>query len=571
MQKQQSILEVPKSFSENVRKSIDEEVLRESSNTARGAAFLRWVATRLFDLSEEEIENQTTDGTHDEGIDAWSITETEGDKEGIVQLFQYKYGQSYDIEKEVAGFQRDVKNFLNKAPWDVKREKLQELLKIIKENKYEHELYFITDQKIKFRNKPKLKVFGIDQIINRLWEDIAGKPLGKKETLTLEKKMEYNKTIIGVVSLSELVNFVNNTESYIFESNIRKYLRKTKVNKGLIETLKDRSQDVFYFNNGITIVVKNFEVNGNEIKLDEPQIVNGAQNSSIIAQYITPNHPTKGNIQVTIIKEDNKTSRKEITRFRNSQNAVQGKDLISLEDFHTRIHSQLKLRRYYYEHQAGGWFSLTLEEKKYYTLGDIDYNKYLPDKHNHVISATESIQAMVAGIFQELTKAYSSKANYLPSGKYYAKVFSNELKEDFRLLFYPYLIKCYGKEKFGFGEKDPDRPYRQYARLLFVTAYFKILVEYVMNKKFEDILDDPQLLEPYFKNFEANTKLLEFTNMILENYFANALKYYADNKISTWHNFYSHSAWIKSLRDVFDGYVIYHKNDLKEIKKEIKK
>ena len=58
------------------------------------------------------------------------------------------------------------------------------------------------------------------------------------------------------------------------------------MNKGLRETLQTNPDKFFYYNNGITIVVSDFEELGdNLIKLHAPQIVNGAQTSNSILDH----------------------------------------------------------------------------------------------------------------------------------------------------------------------------------------------------------------------------------------------------------------------------------------------
>lgn len=452
-------------------------------------------------------------------------------------------------------------------PKEIPRKDLQDLQIMIKRESLEEELFYVTDQKVNFKDTSKLKVYGFDQIIKKLWDEITALPKGKIERLKLEQSMKYDNSIIGVVSLKELSDFVNKTRSYIFESNIRKFLQhKTKVNRALRQTLEQDPTSVFYYNNGVTIVVKNFKITDNVVELIEPQIVNGAQTSSTIADVLSLSPNAKGTIQVTIITETSQTTRQEITRYRNSQNAVKGKDLISLEFFHTRIRGALKQFGYYYEQQAGAWLNMSKDEKAHYT-GHVIYNRYLPDDHDKRIIAKDAIQVMVAGIFQEPAKPYSSIARYMPDGKNYDEVFNSKLAEDYRLLLYPYLVKSYGEKEFGYGRVDVEPEQRRYARLLFVTAYFKILMDYIIKKEIDDIKKDPQLLDPYFKDFETNKRLLKFTNDVLKYYFSRARTYLEQNKVPTWHNFFSRHVWNNLLQTEFKSFVTDNKTELKEIQR----
>jgi len=200
-----------------------------------------------------------------------------------------------------------------------------------------------------------------------------------------------------------------------------------------------------------------------------------------------------------------------------------------------------------------------------------DYNKYLPDVAEKRLDAKDAIQAMVAGIFQNPTRPYGGVARYMPGGSNYHQVFNADLNENYKLFLYPYLVKSYCKEKFHYGEQDADRPEMKYARLLFVTAYFRILSQFILKKNFEQIMKDPDIMEYYFTNFKSNSELLEFTNEVLDHYFATARGYYKKHKVTTWHNFFSRHAWDEQLQEEFINFVNVHISKLKEIQEHFKK
>jgi len=556
-------------FADTVKQSIDEEVTKASNSKEKGDCFVEWVITRLLDASADEIRNQITDGKDDEGIDAWIKPEVESENGGVIQLIQCKYGESHDDSK-ILKFQDDVDKFLQARVEDIPRQDMKRLHQMIIKENLEPELYYITDKKTDFKTQTsKFNIFGIEQIVDKLWDEIVRIPKNVKETINLEELLPYKDTIVGVIQLSELRKFVQKTKSYIYESNIRKYLQRTKINKGLKKTLENEASNVFFFNNGITIVAKNFEINGNEVKLEEPQIVNGAQTSQTIYEYLPLITDVIGSIQLIIIKESNETTRKDITQFRNSQNAVKGKDLISLQNFHTGIRAQLKNFGYYYEQQAGAWLYMEPSERSSYK-GHDDYRSYLPTIGDNKIQAKDAIQAMVAGIFQNPTQPYSSIASFMPNGRHYPHVFDSKLKEDYRLLLYPYLVKSYG-ESLGYGDTEAKPEQKRYARLLFVTAYFKILFEYILKKDMDEIKQNPELMEPIFKDYGNNKRLLTLTDNAMEFYFHNARTYFRDHdEIITWHNFFSKHAWNDELKKDFKSFLIDKKDEINDIKNNFK-
>jgi len=186
-----------------------------------------------------------------------------------------------------------------------------------------------------------------------------------------------------------------------------------------------------------------------------------------------------------------------------------------------------------------------------------------------MIEAKDSIQAMVAGIFQNPTKAYSSIASLMPNGNLYPKIFDTKLAEDYRILFYPYLVKMYG-EKLGFGDSEAKPEQKRYARLFFVAAYFKILFEYLLKTDTNEIKKNPEPLEKIFKNFDLNKKILDLTNEAMDFYFHCSRKFYDDREdIVTWHNFFSHHAWNSELQKDLKSFLKDKSDEIKEIKSEI--
>lgn len=388
--------------------------------------------------------------------------------------------------------------------------------------------------------------------------------------------MTYGNTIMGAISLKELGELVLRSKKYIFESNIRKFLPvKTKVNKLLRQSLLKEPEEVFYYNNGITIVVKNFEELGDrKIKLIAPQIVNGAQTSSTISDIVRGDRNIKGNIQITIITEDLRTTRNNITRYRNSQNAVKGRDLISLERFHDSVKIQLETKLgYYYEQQAGSWEQKSQKERDSYKGNEI-FNKYLAGENDFRIPANDAIQAMASAIQQDPAKPYGSVSKYMPGGTEYDKIFSEgQIEDDYRLLLYPYLVKSYCEKEFHYGSKKAYMDEKKYARLLFVTAYFQALTDHIIGGGV-DVKKQPKVLDQYFEDFETNKKLLKLTDEILEQFFDRTLHIRQDEDgrdIMTLHNFFAKHVWGIEPRRILKSIMKRKKDSFNEIKNSFKK
>ena len=108
------------------------------------------------------------------------------------------------------------------------------------------------------------------------------------------------------------------------------------------------------------------------------QIVNGAQTSKSILDKKKKANNVDAEVLVTVIKTNNEDHQRKITKYRNSQNAVKGKDYVSLQDYFVSVHHMLTRLDYCFEHQQGLWLNLSPADKSKFQ-GDEIYNKYLPD------------------------------------------------------------------------------------------------------------------------------------------------------------------------------------------------
>ncbi|MGI0046406.1 MAG: AIPR family protein [Nitrosotalea sp.] len=546
-------------FAQNIRDSVREYAEDAQNEIEKGHNFLQWVLTRVFEATEDDATDAIIDGPNDLGIDAYLPVDFSEDK---VYLFQSKYGTSHSMEA-IAKFRQDVQSLRTKDITKMRPE-IARLVTQIQEKNLKIECVYVTDQKVDEESYESVEIHDIDVIIQKLWDRIKKPAVGKKATIRLESKMRYQNTLLGILKLRELTNFVTKNRDYVFESNIRQWMQfKTTVNKGLRETLQESPNKFFYYNNGITIVVNDFdELEDNSILLHAPQIVNGAQTSNSVLDHAKRTHNLEGSITVTIIKAADELDQNNITKYRNSQNAVRGKDLVSLMDFHKSIKSQMENFGYFYEIQAGSFDSKTKSQQSEFT-GDPTYNKYLPDNHKKVIVGKDAIQAFVAGIEQRPTESYSSPAQFLPRGSKYDEVFNEKLKDEYRLLLYPYLVKEYAKKTLSYGKKGGHKT-KRYATLFFVAVYFKILHEKILRTK-GDFKEDISKLEPVFKSIKLNQRILKVTDTVVTKFLEDTVVDDEMTAANTYHNFFSHHIWLDSMMRVIDKKIKQEEEEINSI------
>ena len=548
-------------FAQNIRDSVREYAEDAQNEVEKGHNFLQWVLTRVFEATEDDATDAIIDGPNDLGIDAYLPVDFSEDK---IYLFQSKYGTSHSMEA-IAKFRQDVQS-LRARDITKMRPEIARLVTQIQEKNLKIECIYVTDQKVDEENYESVEIHDIDTIIQKLWDRIKKPAVGKKAAIRLESKLRYQNTLLGILKLRELTNFVTKNRDYVFESNIRQWMQfKTTVNKGLRETLQESPNKFFYYNNGITIVVNDFEeLEDNSILLHAPQIVNGAQTSNSVLDHAKRTHNLDGSITVTIIKAADELDQNNITKYRNSQNAVRGKDLVSLMDFHKSIKSQMENFRYFYEIQAGSFDSKAKSQQSEF-IGDPTYNKYLPDNHKKVIVAKDAIQAFVAGIEQRPTESYSSPAQFLPRGSKYDEVFNEKLKDDCRLLLYPYLVKEYAKKTLNYGKKGGHKT-KRYATLFFVAVYFKILHEKIILTK-GDFKEDIAKLEPVFKSTKLNQRILKLTDTVATKFLEDTVVDDEMTAANTYHNFFSHHVWLDSMIRVIEKKIKQEEDEITNIRK----
>jgi hypothetical protein len=548
-------------FAKNIQESIKDHTESAKNEMEKGHNFLHWVLTRVYEATEDDAADAIVDGANDLGIDAYLPVDFSENK---IRLFQSKYGTSHSMEA-IAKFKDDVKRLLKSDVTKMRPELAHLVTKILDKN-LKVECCYVTDQEVEYENEKYLEIVDIDEIVNRLWGRIKKPAAGKKSTIKLEKMLGHENTILGILKLRELTEFISKNRDYVFESNIRQWMQfKTTVNKGIRETLQNVPDKFFYYNNGITIVVSNFEeIGNNSILLHAPQIVNGAQTSNSILDRAKRTHNLDGSITVTIIRADDEEDQNNITKYRNSQNSVRGKDLVSLMDFHKSIKSQLQNSGYFYEIQAGSFDSKTKSQQTEFK-GDVIYNKYLPDNHKKVIVAKDAIQALVSGIEQRPTEAYSSPAQFLPRGSKYDEVFNEKLEDDYRLLLYPYLIKEFAKKTSKYGKRGGHKT-KRYATLFFVAVYFRILQKNILETK-GDFKSDITKLEPIFRSFKLNSRILRLADIVVTKFLEDTVVDDEMELANTKHNFFSHHVWNDAMLRVVDKKIIQEEDEIECIKK----
>jgi hypothetical protein len=167
----------------------------------------------------------------------------------------------------------------------------------------------------------------------------------------------------GVVSGDQIAEWWQLHSSKLFTKNIRNLLGKTEVNESIKQTALNDPEHFWFYNNGITILVRSVEPHRRNksnqrdmgrFNFRDVSVINGAQTVSSIGSLNGVNEETLTNIKVQVrfiqipqgAPDDVVNS---ITRANNHQNRVLGRDFASQHPQQIRLRDELIIEDYAYQ------------------------------------------------------------------------------------------------------------------------------------------------------------------------------------------------------------------------------
>ncbi|HNG33228.1 MAG TPA: AIPR family protein, partial [Blastocatellia bacterium] len=338
--------------------------------------------------------------------------------------------------------------------------------------------------------------------------------------------------MVGSISLLKLYDFLKayraQTENLdqLYEKNVRRFLGgRGKVNKGMQETLNQEPAQFGLYNNGITIVVKDFELTSlNTYTLTEPYIVNGCQTTRTLWEIFRQklesggkgsdpkledwrNKAKDGVVIAKIVRVGSVGEHllRNITRYTNSQNAVRDKDFVTLDEgFHRWKHEMAERYNIFLEVQRGGW----------------DSQKALQKQNLRIRQFTESANAFDllkvygAGWLREAGTAFGRNAAFVPGSKFYKQIIEGISVDD---LYASYLVqKAADNYDFGRGARKISR---RLTRYLFYLVVMDLLRDVLLRaNKPSSPSELTQALLKLTHNEEALRELLDAAVSVVDEY-----------------------------------------------------
>ena len=367
-------------------KEIEDNVGLSADN-----AFVYWFL--MYNYDDEKLADKAITGiSGDKGIDAIWI-DYERETVNILQAkFRKQWGGTTETRSdvfnplhitEIFSNEEAKKEFFKNLDSKITRD-LNAAIKLVKEQHYKINLYYITTGKISGPHRKEVTrdaersgvsydIYDHKQL-KLVWENWQEgmQPAPGEYKLPIETgqrgddpiiyKVDAQRNIetwIVTVSSKNIGIMLEDKKKRIFAKNIRGFLGPgTEINKAMIKTIEDEPENFWYYNNGITMIchdcTQSRKTGKTYLQLTWPQIINGQQTSRALGAKSS----SKAYVLMKVVKIPKDGSKKgsndyhqlvnTIVKATNWQNKIGYDDLVSNDSVQVKIERNLRLLKYQY-------------------------------------------------------------------------------------------------------------------------------------------------------------------------------------------------------------------------------
>ena len=349
--------------------NLQNKILAAYSDRAHtiSAQFLRWFLEEIFRLDSQDADDACVDSQLDKGIDGIFVSE----QAETIYLFQSKIRQRRKTklgDKDLKEFSGSLDQFRSRGTIDTllagnASEELKNCIKRMDllrriESDYSIVGVFCTnvlasrDAFDYLKSQEEIELYDADRIAReRIDINVNGGitttfsfDVSDTDVINYESKDGVAARIF-LANAGDLVNLDGISDGKLFEQNVRLSLGNTKINKGLLASIKDVNEHQRFplYHNGITLLCDQIKSESRDsITVNNYVVVNGAQS-------ITSLHTAKGSItdelrvltKVVAVK-GNTTLAEKITYNSNNQNAIKARDLRSNHPTQARLKEEVR-------------------------------------------------------------------------------------------------------------------------------------------------------------------------------------------------------------------------------------
>jgi hypothetical protein len=358
----------------------------EQERTFLSRAQAAFVLTYLTGESATELAESITDGSQDNGIDAIFYHTTER----VLYLAQSKWksrGTGSISRGEVQKFLKGFRDLISYR-WQRFNPKIQRISSLLESTLYDTSTRIVVvfaytgqeqiskdiendiqDFLDEFNDPTELisvQVLRQGDIYAAVAQGVEGAPIDIDVALyDWGQVREPYVAFYGQVAASDVAGWFVRHQSRLFAPNIRMFLGPTEVNSTMVETLATSAQNFWYFNNGITALCRTIAkkpVGGASretgfFECRDLRIVNGAQTVGAIAAAFARNETGVEQARVTIrivaLEACPPEFERLVTRYNNTQNRIDRRDFVALDQQQERLRGELQLEGIQYVYKSG--------------------------------------------------------------------------------------------------------------------------------------------------------------------------------------------------------------------------
>lgn len=184
---------------------------------------------------------------------------------------------------------------------------------------------------------------------------IAGEPISLQIGLKAWGRKEApHEAYYGQVSADQVASWWHQNRQHLFDRNLRGTLGETDVNAEIRQTLEKRPADFWYFNNGITLVVRSANramaggasTDFSTFHCEDVSVVNGAQTVSTIGKFDIMKSEFLNDVFVPvriIVRGEDQSFADNVTKTNNRQNRIENRDFVTMDPEQGRIRTELAI------------------------------------------------------------------------------------------------------------------------------------------------------------------------------------------------------------------------------------
>jgi hypothetical protein len=353
------------------------------------AAFVILAVKNVLDIPEDEALDCLTEGGNDFGVDAIKVGDLRN-FEFPVTLFQGKYRRKFDgtsafpqtgLEKmlQAIGMLFDPTKSINLRLNPALEARIEEIRSLITDGNMPQVRALLCNNGeewtptanalIKSSGLPKGQVriehVNHDKLVSLLQ---SSTPVDETLRLTgtgLVEDFDFSRVLVGKIPVANIKELFDRHGDRLLEQNIRRYLGQhgNRVNEGIARTLDKEPNNFYFYNNGVTIVCKQFQHNALQqenwqVKISGLHVINGGQTCKTIQQVLSDPEISADQASVMVrvyeLPEDQPLLVRAITYATNSQNPVDLRNLRSSDALQKTLASSIEALGYDYHPQRSG-------------------------------------------------------------------------------------------------------------------------------------------------------------------------------------------------------------------------